>query len=234
MSEIVEIGGLTFEMRRSDRRRTLGVSVGRRGELCVYAPNTTAEPEISAWVRRKLLWVHRKLALKSKRAAKRLTPEYVTGESFKYLGRTYRLQVVKVQREPLRFEGSTFLLRRDARQKAEQHFRAWYSHRGLDWIKTRVRQIIPRVGIAPAKVVVSDLGYRWGSCSRNGAVRFHWKLFQLPVRLVDYVIVHELAHLATPHHGPDFWASVERAVPDWKERKEHLAECAAEFLLVDR
>jgi len=228
--ESLNVEKLTFEVRRSARRQTLGISIGRQGELCVFAPGATPVEEISAWVERKLLWVHRKLSLKQERSLSASRPEFVTGESFSYLGRVYKLRLVDRLDVKLRFDGGAFLLRRDARSNAEKHFSTWYRRQSLRWVEARVRMLAPRVDATPTGVTVRDLSYRWGSCSRSGAISFHWKLFQLPVRLVDYVILHELVHLAEPHHGPGFYACLERALPDWQERKEQLAQWAPGYL----
>lgn len=230
IAELLTTGRLTFEVRRSNRRRTLGISVGRRGELCVFAPIPTSMEEISRWVEKKLLWVHRKLSLKQEKSKSGPRPEFVTGESFSYLGRTYKLKLTDQQDTVLRFEGDTFFLRRDARRNAEKYFREWYRLNGLLWVKGRVREYARRVNASPTKLAVRELAYRWGSCSRQKIITFHWKLFQLPARLVDYVIVHELVHLVESHHGPKFWACLERALPDWQERKEQLAQWAPEYL----
>jgi len=64
-------------------------------------------------------------------------------------------------------------------------------------------------------VVVRELGYRWGSCSRGDTLNFHWRAVQLPPRITEYVIVHELVHLLEPHHKPAFWKRLERAMPDY-------------------
>jgi hypothetical protein len=232
-TEMLQVDELCFELRRSRRRRTLEIIVGRRGDLRVYAPVSAPEREVQAWVRRKLLWVHRQLAKSQAIGAKTIRPEFASGENFSYLGRMYRLQLVDRQRQALRLDGSAFLLRRDAREKAELWFRSWYRRHGLPWLEERVRLIAPRLSVSPAGVVVRDLGYRWGSCNRKGGVYFHWKLLQLPVRLIDYVIVHEMAHLAVAHHGPAFWGSVERALPDWRERKNELAEFGVGFLRLE-
>ena len=66
----------------------------------------------------------------------------------------------------------------------------------------------------------------WGSCTKNGAVFFNWRLLQLPVRLADYVICHELVHLVEGRHGPAFWKLLDAVQPDWRERKRELAEQA--------
>ena len=230
--ETLTLDELVFEVRRSDRRRTLEVSVGRQGELRVYAPALTGTDELAAWVGRKLLWVHQKLALKQDMATPAMPPDFATGEVFSYLGRSYRLKLVDRQRRALDFDGDSFLLRREARERAAQHFRAWYRRHGLPWVRDRIELLAPRVGASPRKVVVRDLGYRWGSCSRSGRIAIHWKTLQLPVRLIDYVIVHELAHLAEARHSGEFWARVERALPDWAERREELAGIAGSYLRV--
>src|SRR4051794_7640910 len=121
MTETFEISGLTFEVRRSTRRRTLGLTVDRSGELVVHAPTDAAEEALARWTRTKLLWVHRKLALKDEDIPKVRRPEYVNGESFAYLGKHYQLALVADQKEPLRFTGMRFLLRRDA-VPADSHF----------------------------------------------------------------------------------------------------------------
>lgn len=202
----------------------------RSGALRVYAPQTAESDELIRWIRRKLLWVHGKLAAKAQVLSQTKPPEFVSGESFSYLGRGFRLKVVKEQGNALSFDGARFLLRSDSRRKAGEHFRRWYRQTGADWLRNRVKLLARRIGATPADVNVRDLGFRWASCSRAGVLSFHWKLLQLPVRLVDYILVHELTHLVHPHHDKDFWACVERALPDWQERKEQLAERAVHYL----
>ena len=194
----------------------------RGGELVVHAPESAATSELAGWVRSRLLWVHRKLADKQAFGPRVREPEYVTGESFRYLGRSHRLVIVAQQDEPLRRDGLRFLLRRDARQFAGEHFQDWYVAIGGEWIAKRVALLASRAGASPRKTAVRDLGFRWGSCGRSGVIHFNWKLLQLPVRLVDYVIAHELAHLREAHHRPEFWRILDTTLPDWRDRREEL------------
>ena len=78
---------------------------------------------------------------------------------------------------------------------------------------------------------MGDLGFRWGSCGKNGVLRFNWRLLQLPVRLIDYVIVHELVHIQEPHHSPEFWQAIDRALPAWRTLKQALCGDATRFLV---
>lgn len=229
MNETLEVGGLNFEVRRSSRRKTLGLTVDRGGELVIHSPVATAEADLTKWTRSKLLWVHQKLMLKEELAPTSREPEFVSGESFSYLGRLYRLQIVTEQDQPLRFDGHRFSLRRDARASACDHFRSWFITVGKTWIESRVVSLADRIGELPSRVEVRDLGFRWGSCGKNAVVYFNWKLLQLPVRLADYILCHELAHLIEPNHGREFWRVLERSLPDWRDRQEKLRTKAAEL-----
>ena len=230
MTETIQLNGLAFEVRRSDRRKTFSLTVDRSGELVVHAPTETASEAIVGWVKTKLLWVHRKLALKAEAAPKLRAPEYISGEGFCYLGKRIQLKLVEKQVRPLQFDGTRFLMRRGARP-AEEYFRSWYLAEGAEWLRRRVAQLSQKTATQPGKIDVRDLGFRWGSCGKSGVIFFNWKVLQVPVRLVDYVIMHELVHLREGHHGPAFWKALGMAMPDWQKRKNALAEKAKDYLV---
>jgi predicted metal-dependent hydrolase len=140
------------------------------------------------------------------------------------------MKLVNRQEQPLEFDGTSFTLRRNARP-AEAHFRRWYIAEGSEWLKRRTTMLSRRTGASPARVEVRELGFRWGSCGKNGVLYFNWRILQLPARLIDYVIVHELVHLRERHHGPAFSAAIERAMPNWEDRKSALNRKAQEFLM---
>jgi predicted metal-dependent hydrolase len=231
MSETLEVGGLTFEVRRSWRRQTLGLTVDRGGELRLHAPENTPEQELARWTRSKLLWVHRTLARKEALAPKVRAPEFVSGENFSYLGQNYRLKLVRDSATPLHFDGNHFWLAEDARGKAEAHFRRWYIRTGRGWLSERTAALAHKTGTVASRIEVRDLGFRWGSCGKNGVLFFNWRLLQLPVRLIDYIIVHELVHLQEPHHSPEFWQAIDRALPTWRQLKDALRSAGGRFLV---
>jgi len=231
MSETLEVGGLTFEVRRSLRRKTLGLTVDRGGELHLHAPENTPEQELARWTRSKLLWVHRALARKAALAPKMRMPEFVSGENFSYLGQNYRLKIVRDAAEPLRFDSNHFWLAEDARSEAETHFRRWYILTGRGWLSERTAALARKTGTMAAHIEVRELGFNWGSCGKNGVLFFNWRLLQLPVRLIDYIIVHELVHLREPHHNPEFWQAIDRALPTWRQLKDTLRSAGARFLV---
>jgi predicted metal-dependent hydrolase len=123
MSEHLQIANLTFEVRRSSRRRTLGLTVDRYGELLVHAPDNAPTDELQKWTQKKLTWVYRKLVVKESYPARIKPPAFVTGERFNYLGRSYPLRLVTQLSQPLSFDGSKFCLRREARPQATRYFK---------------------------------------------------------------------------------------------------------------
>ncbi len=228
MTDTLAVDGLTYELRRSPRRATIGITVDRDGSLILTAPEDCPEATIEETARKKQMWVHTKLAEKRLLFRPRAPKEYVTGEGFQYLGRSYRLLLVDAEDDSptpaLRLRGGWFELRRDERHRAGEHFVGWYTRNGEPWIRRRVGLLADRIGAEPASVSVRELGYRWGSCGPGGNLNFHWRTLCLPPRMVEYVIVHELVHLVEPHHGPGFWRRVERVIPDFADRKRWLAE----------
>ncbi|WPL17938.1 hypothetical protein Thiowin_02981 [Thiorhodovibrio winogradskyi] len=74
------------------------------------------------------------------------------------------------------------------------------------------------------RIRVRDLGYRWGSCGKHGMLNFHWRVIQLPPSAIDYIVVHELAHLLVTDHSPAFWREVETVLPDYRTRRNWLRE----------
>lgn len=223
MSTLV-VDDLTLAVRHSSRRKSMQITVDRDGSLLVIAPTGVESERLTAFVREKQFWIYKKLAEKAE--MQRVVPrkEFVNGEGFLYLGRSYRLKIVEDQDEPLKLVAGRFCLHKDALPNARETFIRWYTERGRDWLTAKVREHAERMEVSPAEVRVQDLGYRWGSCGKGNRVYFHWKTILLPRPIAEYVVVHELVHLHEAHHTPAFWKRVERAMPDYDARKTWLAD----------
>jgi predicted metal-dependent hydrolase len=159
--------------------------------------------------------------------------EYVSGEGFYYLGRSYRLFLVDDQgvngAARLRLSNGRFTLRRQDQPKAALLFVRWYTDHARQWIGGRVQELAARTGKQPKQVRILDLGNRWGSCTSEGGLNFHWRTIRLPPSLVEYVVAHELVHLIEPRHNNAFWTRLERVMPDYRERKRRLSNEGAGF-----
>lgn len=220
----IQVDDLQFAIRRSAKRRTMQITVERTGELILCAPPEVGIDQLREFVSEKRFWIYTKLAEKDRLQRKVPRKEFVGGEGFLYLGRTHRLKLVESQDAPLKLVNGRFALRHDAQADAREHFIRWYSERARVWLSGRVADFQSRMEVAPAGVKVQDLGYRWGSCGKGDWLYFHWKTILLPARIAEYVVVHEIAHLHEPHHTTAFWLRVERAMPDYAQRRAWLAE----------
>ncbi|MCD8103830.1 MAG: M48 family metallopeptidase [Lachnospiraceae bacterium] len=94
----------------------------------------------------------------------------------------------------------------------------------LSYLPQRVAYYAARMGVNYGRITIREQKTRWGSCSSAGNLNFNWKLMLVPPELLDYVVVHELAHRREMNHSPQFWAIVEKELPDYRERRRRLKE----------
>jgi len=224
---VLAVDDLRLEIRRSTRRQTLGLTVDRGGELVLSAPECLDDRTLRAFVREKKVWIYTKLAAKGALQSTPARKEFVTGEGFHYLGRSYRLLLIDTQDRPLKLDAGRFRFVRDEAERGRKHFVRWYSDHAASWLSRRAGEWAPSLGVEPVGVKILDLGHRWGSCGKGKTINFHWASILLPPSIVDYIVVHELVHLREPNHTPEFWSRVERALPDYERRKAWLAENGA-------
>lgn len=220
----LSVGELSFQLTRSARRKTMQITVDRDGELKLAAPPDVDEARLRQFVEEKRFWIYSRLAEKERLQREMPHKVFVDGEGFLYLGRSYRLKLMDEQVAPLRLFNGRFRLARTEVPRARELFIRWYSAHAQQWLSDKVGEYQSRMEIMPAGVKVQDLGYRWGSCGKGNWLYFHWKTILLPAWVAEYVVVHEIAHLHEPHHTPEFWLRVERAMPDFERRKTWLAE----------
>jgi hypothetical protein len=132
------------------------------------------------------------------------------------------------ERPPLQLLKGRFCLHEDERPRVREHFKSWYVRHADPWLEQRVERFVDRMAVDLDNIAVRDIGYRWGSCN-DARVHFHWRVILLPPRIIDYVIVHELAHVHVQDHGEEFWRRVEKVMSDFRDRKRWLAEEGARF-----
>jgi predicted metal-dependent hydrolase len=230
----VSIGGIPVSIRRSEKRRNLGLIVERDGRVTASVPSAAKDSEILRLLQSRELWIHQALAKHGSRFPDQSTKNYVSGEGFHYLGRSYRLFIVKPSDSgnatpPLGFHQSRFFLRHDAKAGARDHFIKWYTEIGQRWLTDRLPPLARRVGVEVSGIRVKDLGFRWASCSKNGWLNFHWKTLQLPPAIITYLILHELCHLVEHNHSPSFWQRLRSVSPDHRKSERWLHENGSKF-----
>jgi len=202
------------------KRRTIALIVERDGSLTVRAPRRAAVVDIQSFILEKQEWIIR--------TRERFTSlvevpkrEYKDGDKFLFLGSTYGLTLVKPQRPALKFENG-FTLGSTVQSSGERFFTQWYKEQAYKVIADRVRVLSDQYEFVPKQVKISSARTRWGSCSPDGTLNFTWRLVMAPLDVIDYVVVHELAHLRIKDHSRRFWREVEKIMPEYKDRRKWL------------
>jgi predicted metal-dependent hydrolase len=227
----IRVGGLDFEVRTSAARSTFGITIERDGDLVLRAPVDAELSALEDWARARAAWVYRKLADKDRLVATPVIKRFLSGEGFDLLGRHYRLRLGDGPKVQLR-DGWLRMPREsvEAGRGAEELI-AWYQQEALRWLPARIEPWAAKMAMQPRQLDVRHLGYRWGSLGKGDRLNLHWAIMQLPPSLIDYVIVHELAHDDEPNHTARFWAVMRRDLPDYEQRKARLSEAGTQLWL---
>ena len=225
---------LPYTIRRSARRKkTVAVTVDPAGSVLVVAPQRLASARLDTIVTRKAAWIAQQLRHLEAHSPPPAPREFVSGESVLYLGRHYRLKVHPHETGKARLRGGWLHVPAPAGAQRTAHVRAtlvsWFRRHAVARLPERVEAWRAKAGVAPRGVVVADQRKRWGSCDQRGTIRLNWRIIQAPMRLVDYVVVHELMHLRHRGHGRDYWQAVGRVMPDYDRRREDLRRCGGEL-----
>ena len=214
-----------YVLQRSTRRRTIGLRVDGKG-LRVSAPAWTGEGEIEQVLHTNARWVLDKLREWTGRAEAAPRHDYSDGTLLLWLGRQVPLRRVPAYEAIPRPVGQDETLAcipiaEDCHDPAAA-VTAWYMVQALPWFRRRVQLFGERLGTLPREIRLTGARGRWGSCTGKGVIRLNWRLMQASPAEIDYVVVHELAHLIELNHGPAFWEIVARVMPDWSAASDLL------------
>jgi hypothetical protein len=207
-------------------RRSISIQVLADGQVVVRAPLRLPAGYLERLLAEKTAWIRQKQAQAGEKRLSGLGKapgkrRFESGQPFPFLGQDYPLEIVERQAAPLRLEGG-FRLRRAALGQAAEAFEAWYREQARALFTRRLSELAARHGFQFSRMRLSSARTRWGSCSSRGTISLNWRLVLAPPEIVDYVILHELAHLRTPNHSKDFWRLVESLCPEYPARRKWL------------
>jgi len=219
---------LQYTIVRSARRRKLTISVERDRRIVVHAPEKTSEEKIRQVVDSKRQWLYEKVHHVQKYAEPAHPPgkELVNGESALYLGRNYRIAIMDTPSGQIEFLRQ-FLIPPQLVKQNGKALADWYVGRAKLKILPRVRYCASQLGVEYGKADITDSQFRWGSCSVNNNLSFNWRLVKAPMSVVDYVVIHELAHLIEANHTPRFWNIVRAQHPTTDKARAWLKQHGA-------
>lgn len=221
MKQIAINPGVSAELRRSSRRRSIGIKV-YRGQVVVSAPTRAPLGEIQQFVAQKARWIEKHLRLQQQALAEREQNRLDASGHLPFLGD--RLQLVnRVGQVGVQRCGNDLEVGGDVTQR-KPLLAQWLAQQALDYLAGRTALFAPLVGVQPKGLRVRYYKSRWGSCNRRGELQFNWLLMMAPPAVVDYVVVHELAHIQHFDHSPAFWQLVARVMPDYARHRAWLRQ----------
>ena len=229
----VRFGNTTidYEVRRSERRKKTVQITTDGGGVQVAAPMATPDSELRAIVRKRAPWILNQASGEMLEAAPK---HFVSGENLPYLGRNVRMIVdtADVRSPKVRFDHWRFRVTVPKTLSDGERYESirravveWYRDRAAERLPNVVERWWPQLGRGEvSQILIRDQRQRWGSCAPDGTLRFNWRAMMLKLALIEYVVVHELAHLTHRNHSTDFWCLVSKAMPDAQRRRKSLRE----------
>lgn len=218
---------MSYVLKRSSRARRVRLEVRERSGLAVVIPRSYRLRDLDGLLREKQGWILRNLARCARSAPLSASVDVRSGDIVAYLGRDLRViacqgngstPCVGLKPDGLLISGAS-----DGRglgPLVEQ----WYRSEALQFVRGRVDSLTNRLGVSYRRIIIRGQRTRWGSCSQRGTLSFNWRLMMAPEPVIDYVIIHEVAHLREMNHTERFWRLVAAECPRWREHRRWLRE----------
>ena len=244
MSEWTTFGKSMVEIKRRAFQRSLNVIVKPSGRICVTANRTTSVRRIYRFLREHQEWLDGVLVEYERLRSRYPRKQFCSKErSFLYLGRNRILNYRSSPRKRVFFsvEGSCLnawvpeveWLDSHSWGQPQPHMKRpllkFYESQGRKLLAERLQHWSQRMELSPKKVSYRSQKTRWGSCSIEGHISLNWRLVAAPMEKLEYVIIHELAHLMHHNHSKSFWRLVERHCPDHREHRRWLRDRMHDF-----
>jgi len=239
---LCETGSIAYTIFRSaKRKRTISFLFESETRLRIVAPLKVSHRTIASLLEKRASWISQKLRDFQSHPQPMRKQLFHDGGRFHYLGHHYSYHLTHNIQEPqgsflrphffqinlpqislndsdkneeIRIESLLWLKRR-ARKKFAQRLKIWSDYLGVHY----------------RKILITDTRSRWGSCNYKNVIRLNWRLIMMPLAIIDYVVVHELAHTVHKNHSPQFWDFVRKAMPDYQERQHKLQKISRQFML---
>lgn len=222
--------------KRASRRFSLQVQPNL--EVCLYTPPQASDEQINDLITKRKRWIWEKIR-DFKAQYQHITPrEYVSGESYFYLGRRHHLKVFEnpdVSENVKLLRGRLNVTVKEKKPiRIKQILLLWYFARAQEVFARRLEAVLPSVLWVKEtpKLVLRDLKRQWGHCSPHGKVTLNPQLVKASRDCIDYVILHELCHIKEHNHSPAFWELMTSVMPSWRKQRAELREMS-ELLLTE-
>ena len=208
-------------------RKTLGITVRPDKTVLLRAPLDANDEQIEAKVLRRQRWIKRQQSFFERYDPRTSERRYVSGEGHLYLGRRYRLKVIRGEKPGVRLWAGYIEVRCGTNADptdVQRRLVGWYRIQA----KRHFRELLDQTlatrfpGLELGGVQIKQMKRRWGSCGRDRVLILNLDLIRAPRSCIEYVIVHELCHVREPNHSKRFYRQLEGILPEWRARKERL------------
>jgi len=212
---------ITPQIIRSDRK-TLSLSINENAELIVRAPNRASYDEIQKFISEKSAWIEKKHRLIKARLKNDLN--HNLNSQCLYLGSLYPIKIDHNSFDQISFNGQIFTMNDESSETISLILKSWYKKRFMEVALPRLNYFSDKYNLKVNQVRVKEQKTLWGSCSSKNNINLNYLLIMAPIKVIDYVIVHELVHTIHKNHSVKFWQEVETIMPRYKEARYWLKD----------
>ena len=225
-------------VRSARRKKTIEITLDPERGVLVRSPARTSRKDIAELVQKRAGWI---LSRATEDILHPTPRRFTDGETLLYLGKQIPIVArtaldgrvsVSLEDGAFHIATPTGLSEEDRAAAVKEVVERWYRREAARMLPDIVLRWQGKVSRKkPSQVLIRNQRRRWGSCSSDGSIRLNWRIIMAEPALIDYLAVHELAHLAVMDHSPRYWKRVERAMPDYKARRKRLNEMGVHFRL---
>jgi len=201
-------------------RKSLSIIIERDKSVVVHAPQSLSDERIKEEVIKRKTLIESKIESDQK-AIKHTAKEFVDGEQFLYLGKYYSLQINISEYRTVNFKNA-FIVEARNREVIKNLLFEWYQQQAKEVLIPRIKYFAEHLGVKRKHINITAAKYLWGSCTAAGTLNYNWRIVKAPSEVIDYIVVHELAHLREHNHSPEFWNIVAVQLPQYEEAKQWL------------
>lgn len=214
------------------KRKSIGITISPEKGVQVSAPSWVGKAQIEEILKQKAHWIYKKLQLIEDMKSQKAERKFISGEVFPLLGKDLNLEVLYkagtknttvvpgVERLFVVLPSGLSDDKQEARIR--EALTGWFMEQAASIIRKRMDIYADRLNVKPAKLLLKSQKTRWGSCTRDNKININWKIVSAPLDIVDYLVVHELAHIRVKNHSKTYWELVESILPDYRERRKWL------------
>ena len=221
---------IPYHIVQTKRKKTMQIFI-EKDDVEVRAPQSMKLPEIKKILETKTSWIFKKQLLLKERKS----DIDIKKNSFLYLGQSipYVIKTAHGSEKIIYFKKQFTIftkLKSPSKNKIEKMYFQWLENKYSTFIKRKMELYSKKLQVHPKGYKIKNLESKWGSATVSGQINLNLHLLKSPRKMIDYVILHELAHLRIKGHGHEYWAFLEKFMPDYEKRKQWLEKNQMEIL----